>query len=166
MTAARTVPLPEGSRSAVPGSGHTVRRGGAAGRRIGVLVLLAAFLVAGMSVPSWASFSDSATVSTTVATATVAPPTNPAARTRCTGNTASVALNWAASTSPRVSGYRIRLYLGNAFQDQVTVGATTTSWQGSADTYYVSNYVMTFSVWTLTEYGWTAESVRTARILC
>jgi predicted ribosomally synthesized peptide with SipW-like signal peptide len=166
MTAARTVPLREGSRSAVPGSGYAVRRGRAAGRRTGVLVLLAVFLIVGTSVPSWASFSDSATVSTTVATATVVPPANVTARTRCTGNTASVTLNWGASTSARVSGYQIRVYLGNAYQNQGTVGATTTTWQGSADTYYVANYVMTFSVWTLTDYGWTAESVRTARIVC
>jgi predicted ribosomally synthesized peptide with SipW-like signal peptide len=166
MTAARTVPLPEDSRSAVPGRGHAVRRRGVAGRRTAVLVLLAVFLIVGTSMPSWASFSDSTAVSTSVTTATVAPPTNFTARTKCTGNTAAVTLNWAASTSARVSGYQVRVYLGNAYQDQGTVGATTTTWQGDADTYYVSNYVMTFSVRTLTDYGWTAESVRTARIVC
>ena len=70
------------------------------------------------------------------------------------------------ATAARVSGYRVRVYLGEAWQDQATVAGTATTWQGNADTFYVSNYTMTFTVSTLTEYGWTAESLRTARILC
>jgi len=135
-------------------------------RRAGVLVLLVACLVIGSSLPSGATFADSATVSTTVATASVGPPTNLTASTRCRGNTATVTLRWNASTSTRLSGYLIRVHLGAAYQDQTTVGPTTTSWQGSTDTFYVSNYTMTFTVWTETQYGWSAESAHTARIVC
>ena len=169
MTAARTVPSPERSHSAVPGTGAAVRRRGRPGvRRTGVLLLLlTAAVVVGSSVPSWATYTDTAAVSTTVATATVAPPAGLRSSVqKCTGNSASVRLDWTASTSARVSGYRIRVHLGGAWQDQGTVGATTTTWQGAADRFYVDNYTMTFSVWTLTDYGWTAESARTERIVC
>jgi len=135
-------------------------------RRAGVLVLLVACLVIGSSLPSGATFADSATVSTTVATASVGPPTSLTASTRCRGNTATVTLRWNASTASRVSGYLIRVHLGAAYQDQQTVGPTATSWQGSTDTFYVDNYSMTFTVWTQTQYGWTAQSAHTPRILC
>ena len=124
-------------------------------------------VVLGSSLPSWASFSDTAAVSTTVSTATVAPPAGVTATvTKCTGNTAYVRLDWTASTAARVSGYRVRVYLGNAYQDQAPVAAGATTWQAGIDTYYLNNYVMTFTVWTLTEYGWTAESPRTAQVVC
>jgi hypothetical protein len=142
------------------------RSGATARRRAAVLVLLVAGLVFGSSLPSWAAFTDTTSVSAAITTATVAPPANLTARTKCAGNTATVTLNWAASTAARVSGYRVRVYLGEAWQDQGTVAGTATTWQGNADTFYVSNYTMTFTVSTLTEYGWTAESLRTARIIC
>ena len=136
-------------------------------RRAAVLVLLVAGLLVGSSLPSWATYSDSAAVTTTVATATVAPPTNLTSRTKCTGGDATVTLNWNASTSTRVSGYRVRVHFGGgAYQDQTTLAATATTWQGTTPDFYVNNYTMTFTVWTLTNYGWTAESAPTARILC
>ena len=136
-------------------------------RRAAVLVLLVAGLLVGSSLPSWATYSDSAAVTTTVATATVAPPTNLTSRTKCTGGDATVTLNWNASTSSRVSGYRVRVHFGGgAYQDQTTLAATATTWQGTTPVFYVNNYTMTFTVWTLTNYGWTAESAHTARILC
>ncbi len=136
-------------------------------RRAAILVLLIAGLVLGSSLPSWADFSTSATASTTVATATTVPPTNLTARTRCSGGDATVTLTWSASTSTRVSGYRIRVHFGGgAYQDQTTVAPTATTWQGTTPTIYVNGYTMTFTVWTLTQYGWTAESAHTARIVC
>jgi hypothetical protein len=136
-------------------------------RRAAILVLLIAGLVLGSSLPSWAAFSDSTAASTTVATATIVPPTNLTARTKCAGGDATVTLNWSASTSARVSGYRIRVHFGGgAYQDQTTVAATATTWQGTTPAIYVNSYTMTFTVWTLTSYGWTAESAHTARIVC
>jgi hypothetical protein len=136
-------------------------------RRVAVLALLVAALVLGSSLPSWASFSDAAAVNTTVETATVVPPTNLTSRTKCVGSDATVTLNWSASTSTRVSGYRIRVHFGGgAYQDQTTLAATATTWSGTTPVFYVNNYTMTFTVWTLTQYGWTAESAHTARILC
>ncbi|SNR48924.1 hypothetical protein [Blastococcus mobilis] len=168
MTAARTAPSPEDSRSAVPGGELSVRRRGTSGiRRVAVLILLTVAVVVGSSMPSWASFADTAAVSTTVATATVAPPTGVTARvTKCTGRFVNLTLDWTASTAARVSGYQVRVYLGEAYQDQPSAGAATTTWQGSLDRYYVDTYTVTFTVRTLTEYGWTAESPRTAQVVC
>ena len=73
-------------------------------------------------------------------------------------------VNWNASTAPRVSGYKVRLWLGNAWQDVPTVTGTT--WTGTTSTTYVNSYVMTFTVWTLTPYGWTAESTHSAQVFC
>ena len=134
-------------------------------RRTVVLLLLTAGLVLGAALPSWASFTDAVAVpQTTVSTANVAVPGTPTARATCSGGTATVTVNWNASTAPRVSGYRVRLYLNAAWQDVTTVTGTT--WTGNTSTAYVNNYAMTFTVWTLTPYGWTAESTPSARVLC
>ncbi|MFL6096145.1 MAG: hypothetical protein ACJ71Y_11905 [Blastococcus sp.] len=73
-------------------------------------------------------------------------------------------VNWNAGSAPRVSGYRVRLWLGAAWQDAASVTGTT--WTGDTSTTFVNGYVMTFTVWTLTPYGWTAESRHSARVLC
>ena len=134
-------------------------------RRAVVLLLLTAGLVAGAALPSWASFTSAVTApELTISTPTLEAPGIPTARATCSGNTATATVNWTASTAPRVSGYRVRLWLGNAWQDVTTV--TGTSWTGNTSTTFVNGYVMTFTVWTLTPYGWTAESAHTAQVLC
>ena len=134
-------------------------------RRAAVLLLLTAGLVFGAALPSWASFTDAVALpQMTVSTPTLQVPGIPTARATCVSGTATVTLNWNASTAPRVSGYRVRLWLGNAWQDVGTMTGTT--WSDSTSTAYLNNYVMTFTVWTLTPYGWTAESTHTAQVLC
>jgi hypothetical protein len=134
-------------------------------RRAAVLLLLTAGLVFGAALPSWASFTEAVALpQMTVSTPTLAVPGVPTARATCSGGTAAVTVNWTASTAPRVSGYRVRLWLGAAWQDVTTVAGTT--WTGNTSTTYVNGYVMTFTVWTLTPYGWTAESAHTAQVLC
>jgi hypothetical protein len=134
-------------------------------RRAAVLVLLTAGLVVGAALPSWASFTDSAaSPQSTVSTATLQVPGTPTARATCVTGTASLSVSWNASTAPRVSGYKVRLWLGGAWQEAGTVATTT--WTGKTSTSYVTDYVMTFAVWTLTPYGWTAESTRSARVVC
>ncbi|MCW2578467.1 MAG: hypothetical protein JWR82_68 [Blastococcus sp.] len=136
-------------------------------QRAAVLVLLTAGLIAASALPSWAGWSEAATVATSVTTATVGPPSNLTSRTTCTTTVATVNLAWKASTAKGVSGYLIRVsFGGGAYQDQATVASTATSWSGNTDRFYVTNYTITFTVWTLTQYGWTAESVPTARIVC
>jgi hypothetical protein len=133
-------------------------------RRIAVLLLLTAGLVVGASLPSWASFTEAVALpQMTVATANLEVPA-PTARATCSGGTASVTVNWTASTAPRVSGYKVRLWLGAAWQDVTTVAGTT--WTGNTSTTYVNGYVMTFTVFTQTPYGWTAESDHSAQVFC
>ena len=134
-------------------------------RRVAVLLLLTAGLVVGAALPSWASFTEAVALpQMTVSTPTLQVPGIPTARATCVSGTATVTLNWNASTAPRVSGYKVRLWLGQAWQDVTTVAGT--SWSGNTSTTYVNGYVMTFTVWTLTPYGWTAESAHTAQVLC
>ena len=134
-------------------------------RRAAVLLLLTAGLVLGAALPSWASFTEAVALpQMTVSTPTLAVPGVPTARATCAGGTATVTMNWTASTAPRVSGYRVRLWLGAAWQDVTTVAGTT--WTGNTSTTYVNGYVMTFTVWTLTPYGWTAESAKTPVLTC
>jgi hypothetical protein len=134
-------------------------------RRAAVLLLLTAGLVLGAALPSWASFTDAVALpQTTVSTPNLVVPGVPTARATCTTTTATVTVNWNASTAPRVSGYKVRLWLGAAWQDVTTVAGTT--WTGNTSITYVNSYVMTFTVWTQTPYGWTAESAHTAQVLC
>jgi hypothetical protein len=143
------------------------RRGGRRVKRAAVLVVLTTGLIAASALPSWADWSDATTAGTTVVTETVGSPTNLTSRTSCRGQTATVNLNWRAGTGKRVSGHLVRVHFGGgAYQNQATLGATATSWTGTTDVFYLNNYSLTFTVWTLTEYGWTAESAHTARILC
>ena len=134
-------------------------------RRAAVLLLLTAGLVFGAALPSWASFTDAVTLPRmTVQTPDLQVPGDPTGRATCVGNNATVTVNWNASTAPRVSGYKVRYWLGAAWQDVATVGTTT--WTGNTTTTYINGYVMTFTVFTLTPYGWTAESTHSARVLC
>jgi hypothetical protein len=143
------------------------RPGATAIRRAAILVLLVAGLIIGSSLPSWATFADEATVGTTVETGTVAPPTNLTAGWTCAPTTATITLNWAPSTSARVSGYRLRVHFGGgAYQDQAPLGPGAVTWTGTTNRANVTNYTMTFTVWTLTAYGWSAESAHTQRIVC
>jgi hypothetical protein len=134
-------------------------------RRAVVLLLLTAGLVFGAALPSWASFTEAVALpQTAVSTPTVAVQGNLTARATCVSGTATLTVSWNASTAPRVSGYRVVLWLGGAWQEAGTV--TTTTWTGRTSTTYVTDYVMTFVVWTQTPYGWTGESARSARVVC
>jgi hypothetical protein len=134
-------------------------------RRAAVLLLLTVGLVFGAALPSWASFTEAVALpQTTVSTPSVEAQGPITARATCAGGTATVTLNWNAAAAPRVSGYRVRLWLGAAWQDVTTV--TGTSWTGNTSTTFVNGYVMTFTVGTLTPYGWTAESAHTAQVFC
>lgn len=134
-------------------------------RRAAVLLLLTAGLVLGAAAPSWASFTAAVALpQTTVSTASVVIPGVPTAQATCTATTATITVNWNASTAPRVSGYKVRYWLNNSWQDVTTV--TGTSWSGSTQVGYVTGYTMTFTIWTVTPYGWTAESPHSAQVVC
>jgi hypothetical protein len=133
-----------------------------------VLLGLSVALVLGTSAAASATFTDSVTLaSTTVGTIRVEPPTGFTATSRCTGNAVNVTLNWVPSTSEKVVGYQVALYLEDGpRQPQANLAPTVTTWARSADKSYATDRVLTFSVTTFTSYGWTKESVRTDRIVC
>ena len=134
-------------------------------RRVAVLLLLTTGLVLGAALPSWASYTAAVAVpQMTVSTPTVVVPGVPTAQATCTATTAAITLTWNASTAPRVSGYKVRYWLNNSWQDVTTVSGT--SWTGNTQLGYVTGYTMTFTVWTMSPYGWTAESAHTAQVLC
>ena len=74
-------------------------------RRAAVLLLLTVGLVFGAALPSWASYTEAVALpQMTVSTPTLVVPGIPTARATCSGSTATVTVNWNASTAPRVSG--------------------------------------------------------------
>lgn len=120
----------------------------------------------GSTAPAQASFADSATVSTSVDTTTVAPPTNVVGSLTCGKNSATMAATWNLSSSPRVSGYTVTVYFSDGFVQAVELGATATSWSAAIAPYYVTAYAVQYSVTTKTDYGWTKESARTGWFQC
>ncbi len=133
-------------------------------RRALILMGLTLGLVAGVG-PAWAGFSDSASIGTTVSTHEVAPPQSINVNSSCLNGTISVDISWQTSTSKRVSGYTVTAHLDTSSTVHVatTDAATTTaSWTWSA----APGTTYQFTVTTLTEYGWTAESPKTPAVTC
>jgi hypothetical protein len=73
---------------------------------------------------------------------------------------------WTKSTTPRVSGYTVKVYFSDGFVQSVDLPASAASWSATIDKYYVTAYSIQYSVTTKTDYGWTKESARTAAFQC
>ena len=130
------------------------------------LTLTAILGSAGSTAPAQAAFADSATVSTTIATAVVAAPTNVVGSLTCGRSSATMGTTWSASTSSRISGYTVSVYFSDGFVQKVELGPSATSWSSSIDPYYVTAFSVQYSVTTKTNYGWTKESTRTGTFQC
>ncbi|RBY95811.1 hypothetical protein DQ237_11715 [Blastococcus sp. TF02-8] len=133
----------------------------------------------GVAVPASAAFSDSVVLSSTVATGSVAAPATVTTRGTCTQTTSSywngyttvyttqywydASMSWSASTTTRgVTGYRVMVYLNTG--QAIVLGETdpyNRTMTERVDRSYL-NYQPRVSVITLTSYGWTTESPRTA----
>jgi hypothetical protein len=132
-----------------------------------LLALVAGIVAAGSAGPALASFQATAPVSLgTVTTATVAVPGSVVGKVTCTSPKATMSVTWQRSTAPRVSGYRITVYYSDGFVQTAPATATATSWSVQTDLYNVTAYSVRFSVTTLTDYGWTAESPLTVSYTC
>ena len=132
-------------------------------RRATVLLLLTACLVLGAALPSWASFIDAVALpQATVSTPNVAV-TGLTATATCANGTATLSVSWNPSAAPRITGYHVVLWLGAAYQDIGII--STPSWTGRTSTTYVTGYVMTFTVETVTPYGWNGTT-QSARVVC
>jgi hypothetical protein len=136
-------------------------------RRTAVLIALTVGVVTGASVPAWATYSDSATVSTTIATTAVAAPSSMSITGRCQGWWYDFTISWPASTTARgVTGYRLNAYLNNGMT--YLVGETDAATRTMSMTVDSSNLSLQprITVTTLTNYGWTAESAKSAALTC
>ena len=140
------------------------------GIRRGLLVLgltVASFAGAmGATAPAQATFADSAAVSTTTSTATVAAPTNLVGGLTCGRSTSTMSLSWKLSTSARISGQQVKVYFSDGFVQTVDLSATATSWSASIDTYYTTAYSVRYSVTAKTDYGWFTEAPQTGAFQC
>jgi hypothetical protein len=153
-------------------------------RTLAVLGSMAAIVVS-TSLQAAAAFQDSAAVQTTVATGTVTRPgwvsVNDSCSTTSTTTTDPVTglpvttyqywytatVTWGAGSAPKgVSGYRVMAHLNNgqSFTMTETAPSTRTVSQ-TVDRAYLG-YQPRLSVLTLTGYGWTAETPRTAVLAC
>ena len=130
------------------------------------LTLTAILGSAGSTAPAQASFSDSASRTTAISTATVAAPTNVVGSLVCGRSSATMGTTWNLSSSTRVSGYRVSVYFSDGFVQVVELGPTATSWSSSIAPYYVTAFSVQYAVTTKTDYGWFTESARTGSFQC
>jgi hypothetical protein len=136
------------------------------GIRRGLILLgLTVAVIIGASVPASATFSEAIQVKTTIATTTVAAPTNVVGKLTC-GRPATMSATWTQSTTARVSGYRVSVYFSDGFVQTVDLGPAATSWSITIDPYYVTAYSIQYSLTTVTNYGWSKESPRTVAFQC
>jgi hypothetical protein len=149
-------------------------------RRTAALVLIALATVLGLTVgTAQAAFTDNATMATlTVGTTTVAAPTGlSTAGTYCstvttyyngvasTTTTLHAQLSWKASGTRGLSGYRVTAWFPDGSSYPVGDVGTSTSVAMDVDGSYASQNIRV-TVMTLTSYGWTAESARSAALTC
>jgi hypothetical protein len=135
-------------------------------RDLVVMALAVATALTLAATPAQAAFNDTASTTLTVGTARVAAPTKLQVKATCDTWTLYATGSWRASTSPRVSGYRITAYAANGQVIEVfDVDAGTTSYSISASRDYAT-YGIRVTVTTVTGYGWTAESEKTGTITC
>jgi hypothetical protein len=135
-----------------------------------MLVIAAATLVGVIAAPAQAAFTDKTSTTTlTIGTATIAAPGDVAVQqTKCNeARTQYLTLSWDASTSRRVSGYLVTGFdRSGAKISTVQVASTTTSTTVTVDKQVHDAATLTYSVTTLTAYGWTAESAESGVITC
>ena len=153
-------------------------------RRSAVLLGLTAAVIVGSSIPASATFTESVRTNTaTLQALTVAAPAAVNVNDYCsttsytywngwtnvtvTENWYNATVTWPASTTQRgVTGYRVMAHLNNG--QSVVMGETGTtnrSVSARVERAYL-NYQPRVSVITLTSYGWTKESARTAVLSC
>jgi hypothetical protein len=153
-------------------------------RRILAVLGTLAGLVLTTSAPASADFQDSASVQTGLTTGTVTAPGTPAVSGYCYTTSSTTTdpvtglpvttysywytgtVSWSAGSAPRgVSGYRVLAHLNGQTFVLAETAATTRTVTSTVDRAYLA-YSPRVSVMTLTSYGWTAESPRSAVLAC
>ncbi len=145
-------------------------------RRALVVGGLSVAVLAGATLPAWATFADRVSVSSTVATATVAAPAGVTVDDRCDAvldlillkliETYHLTVSWSPSTSRGVTGYVVRAHFADGgTQVLARTDAATTS-ASYEDSRSWLNRSPRLTVTTVTGYGWTAASPQTAVLTC
>jgi hypothetical protein len=131
-------------------------------RRTLILIAVLLTVTIGASIPASATFATSVPLANTaITTATVAPPSGVQARDVCFwGHKAAVSVSWTPSSTARVAGYTVTAHRSDGTVQVVADNAATSA------THYMPSGTWTYSVTTKTDYGWTAESPRTAARPC
>jgi hypothetical protein len=136
-------------------------------RRILVLIAVVAGVLFASGAAASAAFSEKIVTSpVTIATGTVAAPAGGPGSLTCRSTSATMALTWTQSTSPRVSGYLVTVYFSDGYKQTVPLASTATSWSQAIALYNVTAYSVQYTVTTQTDYGWTAESTATGWFRC
>ncbi len=136
-------------------------------RRILVLIALVAGVLFASGAAAQASFSEKITTPpVSIATGPVAAPAADAGSLACRTSSATMGLNWSASTSARVTGYLVKVYFSDGYVQTVQKAATDTAWSQAITLYNVTAYSVRYTVTTQTDYGWTAESASTGWFRC
>jgi hypothetical protein len=127
-------------------------------------VVSAVLFSLGVAGQAQAAFTSSPAASTTIATATLAPPTGVGLTATCgvlSAFTPSMTASWTATTSTFATGYRITPYLNGAAQTAVFVAGrstTSTSIDITRNTLTTTN-TWTFQIVALLNTSWTSTSV-------
>ena len=137
-------------------------------RRTALTLALALTAVLGTAAtsPALASFSDSASRSTSITTTTVNAPGNVVGSLVCGRSSATMGATWNLSATPRVAGYTVTVYFSDGFVQVVELGPSATSWSAPIAPYYVTAFSIQYTVTTKTNYGWFTESARTESFQC
>ena len=130
-----------------------------------VLGLSTAVAVGTVATPAGASLADSESVSTAISTTTVAPVTNLVGDLNCNPKS-TMSATWTRASTARVKGYELDVHFSDGVVQTVRLGPTATSWSDTIDKYYVTAYSIQYSVTTITDYGWTKSSTKTAAFKC
>jgi hypothetical protein len=135
-------------------------------RRRLLLALTLAFLVGGIA-PASATFADPAMLTTGVETVRVSAPESVSGDLSCGADTSTMAVTWTASSTARISGYRVNVYYSyDGSMESFDLPATATNWSASTPTWKVSPDSVAYSVTTVTDYGWFQESSRQGQFHC
>ena len=136
-------------------------------RRTVTVAGLSLAVLVGTGIAASATLSDSTSVQQSIATGTVEAPTQVEVKiVSCHPVRGTAVVEWWASGSPGVTGYRVSRHLADGSSSVVaTVDATTSEVVVEADSKTL-NSSPTYSVTTLTGYGWTADSARSGVLTC
>ena len=136
-------------------------------RKALLLALTAGIVIGGAGSTASASFADSSSVATSISTETVAPATNLVGDLICPNKgDATMSATWTLSTTSRIAAQQVKVTFSDGYVQTVDLSATATSWSATISKYNVTNWAVQYSVVSLTDYGWTAETAPTGWFQC